>query len=409
MSEREAPPPERTDTGSGRIANPELEIKDAPLIFGQVWNRLVQERGLEEMVFPKEIMWLGGAPGSGKGTNTPFILRERGLTAAPIVVSDLLNTPEMRALRDRGQFVSDREVIEALLRKLLEPEYRTGVVVDGFPRTRVQAETVKLLHDQIMQLRTTYWGTPTGKRFRRPIFRITVLFVGEQTSVERQLRRGRDIVAHNEQVRRTGVGDLTELRPTDVDEALARNRYRTFKELTYDALTSLRRHFHYHFVNADAPLSDVERSINAEFQYQSSLELGHQTYDIIHHIPVASEVTLHARQELVRRLDGYEHASAARFKEVAAFIETHVAPVIVRHALAGRCVVKTDNPLFQDASAVDMALDTLAERGYHAVYEERRTPVPRSVDLQTGLITCQDRVMHTFEIRFHPPEIRRGH
>ena len=110
------------------------------------------------MVFPKEIMWLGGAPGSGKGTNTPFILRERGLTAAPIVVSDLLDTPEMRALKDRGQFVGDREVIEALLRKLLEPAYQTGVVVDGFPRTKVQAEAVKLLHDQIMQLRATLLG-----------------------------------------------------------------------------------------------------------------------------------------------------------------------------------------------------------------------------------------------------------
>jgi adenylate kinase len=234
MSEQQPTPAART---------PELEIKDAPLIFEQVWEKLVQERGLDGMAFPKEIMWLGGAPGSGKGTNTPFILRERGFTAAPIVVSDLLDTPEMRALKDRGQFVGDREVIEALLRKLLEPAYQTGVVVDGFPRTRVQAEAVKLLHDKIMQLRTTYWGTPTGKRFRRPIFRITVLFVGEQTSIERQLGRGREIIAHNEQVRRTGVGELLELRPTDVDETLARNRYKTFKDLTYDALTSLRRHF----------------------------------------------------------------------------------------------------------------------------------------------------------------------
>ena len=31
-----------------------------------------------------------------------------------------------------------------------------------------------------------------------------------------------------------------------------------------------------------------------------------------------------------------------------------------------------------------MVLDTLAERGYHAVYQERRTPVPQSFDLQTG-------------------------
>src|SRR5215831_12514495 len=235
MSEQHAPP-----------GGPELEIKDAPLIFEQIWNQLVQQRGLEGMAFPKEIMWLGGAPGSGKGTNTPFILRERGLTAPPIVVSDLLDTPHMRALKDRGQFVGDREVIEVLLRRLLEPEYQTGVVVDGFPRTRVQAEAVKLLHDQIMQLRTKYWGTPLGMRFRRPIFRITVLFVGEQTSIERQLNRGREIRAHNDKVSATGAGRLLELRPTDLDEALARNRYRTFKEVTYEALTSLRKHFHYH-------------------------------------------------------------------------------------------------------------------------------------------------------------------
>lgn len=397
------------DPAAGRLASPELEIKDAPLIFGQVWARLAQEFGQENLVFPKEIMWLGGAPGSGKGTNTPFILRERGLTASPIVMSDLLDTPEMRTLKHRGQFVGDREVIEALLRKLLEPVYQTGVVVDGFPRTKVQAEAVKLLHDKIMHLRTLYWGTPTGKRFRRPIFRITVLFVGEQTSVERQLHRGREIAEHNERVSRTGVGNLMELRPTDVDEVLARSRYRTFKELTYEALNSLRRDFHYHFVNADAPLSEVEKSINADFQYQSSIELGQPTHDIIQRIPVVSEVTLHARQELVRRLDAYEHAASELFKQVATFMEAQVVPVIVRHALAGRCLVKTEDALFENVMAVDIVLDTLAERGYHAVYEEQRIPVPRSFDLQTGIISTEDRIVHSFEIRFHPPEIRRGH
>jgi adenylate kinase len=408
MSDPEIPAPGSTEATGGRVSSPELEIKDAPLIFGQVWSRLVQERGLENMVFPKEIMWLGGAPGSGKGTNTPFILRERGLTAPPIVVSDLLDTPEMRALKDRGQFVGDREVIEALLRQLLEPAYQTGVVVDGFPRTPVQAEAVKLLHDQIMQLRAAYWGTPVGKRFRRPIFRITVLFVGEQTSVDRQLSRGREIRAHNERVQRTGVGELLELRPTDVDETLARNRYRTFKEVTYVALTSLRKYFHYHFINADAPLEEVERSIHAEFQYQSSLELGQATFDIIHPIPLVSELTLYARQELVRRLDAYEHASAPLFKEVATFIHAQIVPVIARHALAGRCVVTTDSPLLGAEPAIDMVLDILSERGYHAVYQEQRIPIPERFDPQAGTITCQDRLRHTFEIFFHPPELRRG-
>jgi adenylate kinase len=383
-----APPPPPS-------AAPELEIKDAPLIFGQVWNRLLSERGLENMAFPKEIMWLGGAPGAGKGTNTPFILRERGLTARPIVVSDLLDAPDMRALKDRGQLIGDRHVVEALLRELLKPDYQTGVVVDGFPRTKVQGETVKLLHDQIMQLRAQYWGTPTGKRFRRPIFRITVLFVGEKTSVERQLGRGREIAAHNEGVRRTGVGELLDLRATDLDETLARKRYRTFTEETFEALTSLRRDFHYHFVAADAPLAEVEKSIIAEFQYQSSLELGQATFDIIHNIPLASEVTRHARQELVRRLDAYEHATAPQFKAVAAFIEAEVVPVIVRHALSGRCVVKSASSLFQDPTTIDILLDVLAERGYHAVHE--------------AFDEAQPTALHRFEIRFHPPELRRGH
>ena len=83
--------------------------------------------------------------------------------------------------------------------------------------------------------------------------------------------------------------------------------------------------------------------------------------------------------------------------------------MVVRHALAGRCVVKTDSALFEDPTTIDMVLDTLAERGYHAVYQLRSAPVPEHVDLQTGLIACRDRIEHTFEIRFHPPEIRRGH
>mgnify|MGYP007051753983 CR=1 FL=1 len=47
-----------------------------------------------------------GAPGSGKGTNTPFIQRARGITSPPIVMSSLLQNPEMRALIDAGVMIS---------------------------------------------------------------------------------------------------------------------------------------------------------------------------------------------------------------------------------------------------------------------------------------------------------------
>ena len=90
--------------------------------------------------------------------------------------------------------------------------------------------------------------------------------------------------ASNEEAKRLGK-PLEEERATDFSEELAQGRYRTFKDKTYAALQSLREDFHYHFINAMAPLHDVEQSIMQEFQYQSLLELGHDTYDSISKSP----------------------------------------------------------------------------------------------------------------------------
>ncbi|MFT5824873.1 MAG: adenylate kinase, partial [Yoonia sp.] len=53
---------------------PDLEVKDAQIIFQSVWSMLVDELGEENLRFPKEVFWLNGAPGAGKGTNTSFIM-----------------------------------------------------------------------------------------------------------------------------------------------------------------------------------------------------------------------------------------------------------------------------------------------------------------------------------------------
>ena len=118
----------------------DLEIKDAQVIFEAVWQDIEADVGRENLRFPKEIILLGGAPGAGKGTHTAFIARARGLTCPPIVISALLDTPEARRIKDAGGMVGDREVVSLLLRRLLRPEYRDGVILDGFPRTKVQVE-----------------------------------------------------------------------------------------------------------------------------------------------------------------------------------------------------------------------------------------------------------------------------
>src|SRR5262245_8646077 len=105
----------------------DLEIKDAYLIFEAVWQELQTEFRRENLRFPKEIILLGGAPGAGKGTNTAFITKTRGLTCQPIVISALLDSPEAKALKDQGNMVGDREVVGLVLRSLLRPEYQHGV------------------------------------------------------------------------------------------------------------------------------------------------------------------------------------------------------------------------------------------------------------------------------------------
>ena len=114
---------------------------------------------------------------------------------------------------------------------------------------------------EMIALRREFTDTPDAACFKQPIFHIMVLFVDEAESIARQLKRGRQVIAHNEEVKRSGIGELWEERPTDFSETLARNRYRVFKEQTYDALVSLKELFHYHFINAQAPLEVSEETL----------------------------------------------------------------------------------------------------------------------------------------------------
>ncbi|MFT4551345.1 MAG: adenylate kinase, partial [Verrucomicrobiales bacterium] len=190
----------------------DLEIKDARLIFNAVWQGLKEELGRDQLRFPKEIILLGGAPGAGKGTNTQFIRRARGLTCPPIIVSELLDSPEAKKIKDAGGMVGDREVIGILLRKMLEEEFRDGAILDGFPRTKVQVETLRLLVEKIKELYREHQGTSLAGEFRKPIIHAMLLFVEEATSIERQLERGRKVAAQNQKVRDTGIGEIQELR-----------------------------------------------------------------------------------------------------------------------------------------------------------------------------------------------------
>jgi adenylate kinase len=387
---------------------PDLEVKDAQIIFQSVWSMLVDELGEENLRFPKEVFWLNGAPGAGKGTNTSFIMNFRDLTAPPVVVSSLLESPDARTKIDAGMLVGDREVIEIILRKLLEPVFKTGVVVDGFPRTKVQVECVKLLFTQLVALRNKYSATLYSEYFKKPHFHIVVLFVDEKESVRRQLYRGEQVHIHNQEVSESGVGELMELRPTDLDPEAALNRYRTFKEKTYGALKDLREIFFYHFINAHGTLVEVRERIDKELRYQGSLELDEATYDRLSSIPIASTLSKHARQHLVDRLDSYEQRQSELFTRVVNAINADFMPIIQRHAISGMSVVNTEDALFNDTEALSMLIDIFSERGYHAIIDIHREEVPESIDPKTFKIKTRMKRIYRVRVQFKGSEIRRG-
>ena len=101
-------------------------------------------------------MILIGAQGSGKGTQAQELARE--LRLQPTASGDLLReaiaseTPLGRAAKpyvERGDLVPDTLVVEMILDSIRSLHGAEGIILDGFPRTIAQAET---LDDRLLEL-----------------------------------------------------------------------------------------------------------------------------------------------------------------------------------------------------------------------------------------------------------------
>ncbi len=97
-----------------------------------------------------------GPPGAGKGTQATFIKEKYGILH--ISTGDILRTNikngtklglEAKSYMDAGDLVPDSLVIKLIEDKLSQDDVKAGFLLDGFPRTVEQAESLDKILDKL--------------------------------------------------------------------------------------------------------------------------------------------------------------------------------------------------------------------------------------------------------------------
>lgn len=101
-------------------------------------------------------LMLLGAPGAGKGTQAKFLIEKYGIpqiSTGDILREAVKEGTEMglkaKEAMDNGQLVSDDIIIGIIKDRLVKEDCKKGFILDGFPRTLVQAEELEILMKEL--------------------------------------------------------------------------------------------------------------------------------------------------------------------------------------------------------------------------------------------------------------------
>ncbi|HUH98417.1 MAG TPA: adenylate kinase [Anaerolineales bacterium] len=99
-----------------------------------------------------------GPPGVGKGTQAKIIAQQTGLihvSSGDLFRENIKNQTELgrlaKSFMDKGDLVPDDVTVAMIKDRLTRPDCKTGAILDGFPRTPVQAEE---LHEMLADLKS---------------------------------------------------------------------------------------------------------------------------------------------------------------------------------------------------------------------------------------------------------------
>lgn len=131
-----------------------------------------------------------GSPGSGKGTQAQFLIKQFGIPQ--ISTGDMLRAAvregsplglAAKKVMDVGQLVSDDIILGLIKERIAQEDCRNGFLLDGFPRTIAQAEgleelgvtidhvvEIKVDDEVIVQRMSGRWVHPASGRSYHVIF-----------------------------------------------------------------------------------------------------------------------------------------------------------------------------------------------------------------------------------------------
>ena len=171
-------------------------------------------------------------PGAGKGTQGIRLAERRGV--AHLATGDMLRRHvasgtdlgrEAKGFMDRGELVPDQLVVSLVMHEISGPPPLSGFVLDGFPRSLVQAEAAY------------QWGLAHDRTFHAVI----ALVVPDDELVRRLLDRGR----------------------SDDTEETVRNRLKVYGESTEPLFEFYRRRGILVTVDGTGSIEDVGHRIDA--------------------------------------------------------------------------------------------------------------------------------------------------
>jgi adenylate kinase len=229
----------------------------------------------EKHFLPGPILLLG-APGVGKGTQAQALVAEFGIPQ--ISTGDILRaniakgTPlglKAKGLMSQGLFVDDETVNHMVGIRLSEPDTKNGFILDGFPRTLVQASWLDgFLGDGRYAAPT---GSPAGPGSRLPVVAISI-----SLSYDDLLRRitgrrtcpvcKRSYNIYSQPPLKPGICDVEgaalQQRPDDT-EAVFAERMRAFDAQTAPVIDHYRRQGRFREVDGAQGIPEVTASVLA--------------------------------------------------------------------------------------------------------------------------------------------------